>query len=60
MAPTATTRVHQETACPPPLFLVFELGVHPWKLGCTTGAAPTRTERAGSRYRSSANGDCQS
>lgn len=45
MAPTATTRVPQETACPPTLVLAFALGVHPWQLGCTTGAAPRPRER---------------
>ena len=45
MATTATTHVHQETACPPPLFLAFELGVNTWQLGFTTGAAQRPRER---------------
>jgi transposase len=45
MATTATTRVHQETACTPTLFLACALGVHTWKLGFTTGAAPRPRER---------------
>jgi hypothetical protein len=45
MAPTATTRVDQETAFTPTLFLAFALGVNTWKLGCTTGAAPRPRER---------------
>jgi transposase len=45
MATTATTRVDQETACTPTLFLAFELGVNQWKLGCTTGAAQRPRER---------------
>ena len=45
MATTATTRVHQERACPPTLFLAFEVGVHTWKLGFTTGAAQRPRER---------------
>jgi transposase len=45
MATTATTRVQQETACPPTLFLAFELGVNKWKLGFTTGAAQRPRER---------------
>jgi hypothetical protein len=40
MATTATTRVEQETAGIPPLCLACALGVHTWKLGGTTGAAP--------------------
>jgi transposase len=45
MATTATTRGNQETACTPTLFLAFELGVHQWKLGFTTGAAQRPRER---------------
>ena len=45
MATTATTRIEQETACIPTLFLAFELGVKKWKLGCTRGAAPRPRER---------------
>jgi transposase len=45
MATTATTRIDQETACIPTLFLAFELGVNTWKLGCTTGAAQRPRER---------------
>ena len=45
MATTATTRVNQETAFTPTLFLAFELGVHTWKLGFTTGAAQRPRER---------------
>jgi transposase len=45
MATTATTHVHQETACTPTLFLAFELGVNTWKLGFTTGAAQRPRER---------------
>jgi transposase len=45
MATTATTRGKQETAVTPTLFLAFELGVHTWKLGFTTGAAPRPRER---------------
>lgn len=44
-ATTVTTHVHQETACPPTLLLAFALGVHKWKLGCTTGAAQRPRER---------------
>ena len=45
MVTTATTRVAQETACTPTLFLAFELGVKKWKLGFTTGAAQRPRER---------------
>ena len=45
MATTATTRVNQETACTPTLFLAFELGVNKWKLGFTRGAAQRPRER---------------
>jgi hypothetical protein len=45
MATTATSRVEQETTCPPPLFLAFEWGVHTWQRGCTTGAAQRPRER---------------
>jgi transposase len=45
MATTATTRVNQETAFTPTLFLAFELGVNKWKLGFTTGAAQRPRER---------------
>jgi hypothetical protein len=45
MATTATTRVDQETACPPTWFVAFELGVNQWKLGFTTGAAQRPRER---------------
>jgi transposase len=45
MATTATTRVKQETAFTPTLFLAFELGVHTWTLGFTTGAAQRPRER---------------
>ena len=45
MATTATIRVDQETTFTPTLFLAFELGVHTWKLGCTTGAAQRPRER---------------
>ena len=45
MAPTATHRVEQQTACTPTLFLAFELGVNKWKLGFTTGAAQRPRER---------------
>ena len=39
MATTATTRVAQETAFPPPLCLAVAWGGNPWTLGVTTGAA---------------------
>ena len=45
MATAATTHIEQETTCPPTLCLAFALGVNPWKLGCTTGAAPRPRER---------------
>ena len=45
MAPTATTRVDQETAVTPTLDLAFELGVTKGKLGFTTGAAQRPRER---------------
>ena len=45
MATTATTRVDQEIAFTPTLFVAFELGVNKWKLGCTTGAAQRPRER---------------
>jgi transposase len=45
MAPTATHRVEPQTACPPTLFLAFELGVNQWKRGFTTGAAQRPRER---------------
>ena len=45
MATTATSRVDQETAFTPTLFLAFELGVHTWQLGCTPGAAQRPRER---------------
>ena len=45
MAPTATTRIAQETVCPPTLCLAFALGVHTWTVGCTTGAAQRPRER---------------
>src|SRR5919106_5751327 len=45
MAPTATHRVEQPTACTPTLFLAFELGVNKWKRGFTTGAAQRPRER---------------
>ena len=45
MATTATTRVNQATAFPPPLFLAFALGVNKWPRGCTTGAAQRPRER---------------
>jgi transposase len=45
MATTATTRVDQEMAFTPTLFVAFELGVNKWKLGCTTGAAQRPRER---------------
>jgi transposase len=45
MATTATTRIDQETAFIPTLFLAFELGVNKWKLGFTTGAAQRPRER---------------
>jgi transposase len=45
MATTATTRIDQETACIPTLFLAFELGVNTWQRGCTTGAAQRPRER---------------
>jgi len=47
MATTATTRVQQETAFTPSLFLACALGVHTWKRGCTTGAAQRPRERPG-------------
>jgi transposase len=47
MATTATTRGNPETAFTPTLFLAFAWGVHTWKLGCTTGAAPRPRERQG-------------
>ena len=53
MAPTVSPRVEQKTACPPTLFLAFELGVNKWKLGFTTGAAQRPRERQ------VAAGDCQ-
>jgi transposase len=45
MATTATTRIDQESAFTPTLFLAFALGVNPWKLGFTTGAAQRPRER---------------
>ena len=42
---TATPCIDQQTACPPPLFLAFELGENKWKLGCTTGGAQRPRER---------------
>jgi hypothetical protein len=39
MATTATTRIDQETAFTPTLFLAFELGANTWSLGFTIGAA---------------------
>jgi hypothetical protein len=45
MAITATPRVHPATAFTPPLLLAFALGVNPWKLGGTTGAAQRPRER---------------
>jgi hypothetical protein len=45
MATPATTRINQETAFTPTLFLEFELGVNRWKLGFTTGAAQRPRER---------------
>ena len=42
---TATPCIDQQTACPPTLFLAFELGEHTWKLGFTTGAAQRPRER---------------
>lgn len=42
---TATPCMDQQTACTPPLFLAFEVGENPWKLGCTTGAAQRPRER---------------
>jgi len=53
MATAATTHIDQETACPPTLFLAFELGVNKWKLGFTTGAAQRPRERQ------VPGGDCQ-
>ena len=47
MATTATTRIKQETACTPTLFLAFELGVKTWQRGFTTGAAQRPRERPG-------------
>jgi hypothetical protein len=44
MATTATSRVAQQTTCPPTLFRAFELGVHPWQLGGPPGAAPRPRE----------------
>ena len=40
MATAATSRVAQETTCPPPLCLAFALGVPTWQRGGPTGAAP--------------------
>jgi hypothetical protein len=45
MATPATTRGDQATAFTPTLVLAFALGVHPWKRGCTTGAAQRPRER---------------
>jgi hypothetical protein len=45
MATLATTRMDQATTPPPTLFLAFELGVHTWKLGFTTGVAQRPRER---------------
>ena len=53
MATTATTRVDQETTFTPTLFIAFELGVHKWKRGFTTGAAQRPRERQVDA------GDCQ-
>jgi hypothetical protein len=47
MAPPATTRGTQETACTPTLVVAFALGVHTWQLGGTTGAAPRPRARHG-------------
>ena len=47
MATTATSRVAQEPTGTPTRFLACELGVTPWQLGCTTGAAPRPRERPG-------------
>jgi transposase len=45
MATPATTRMDQATTPQPTLFLAFELGVHTWKLGFTTGVAQRPRER---------------
>ena len=42
---TATPCIDQQTACPPTLFLAFELGENTWKRGFTTGAAQRPRER---------------
>jgi len=47
MATPATTRLNQETAFTPPLFLAFALGVNQWQRGFTTGAAQRPRERQG-------------
>lgn len=39
MTITATTRHDQPRTAQPTVFLAVELGVHPWQLACTTGAA---------------------
>jgi transposase len=45
MATTATIYIDPETAVTPTLFLAFELGANPWKLGFPTGAAQRPRER---------------
>jgi transposase len=42
---TTTTRIDQETAFTPTLFVAFKLRVNQWKLGFTTGAAQRPRER---------------
>jgi transposase len=45
MTTPARTRMDQATTPQPTLFLAFELGVHTWKLGFTTGVAQRPRER---------------
>jgi hypothetical protein len=45
MTTPARPRMDQATTPQPTLFLAFELGVHPWKLGFTTGVAQRPRER---------------
>jgi hypothetical protein len=46
MATTTTTDAEQDVASSPTLWLAFELGVSPWKLGLTMGVAQRPRERS--------------
>jgi hypothetical protein len=45
MAISAATHIDRHPSPRPTLFLAFELGVHTWKLGFTTGVAQRPRER---------------